>query len=148
MKTNQNKSKIRVHPASIRLLTDATWDFAHSILWDGYPFSKVEIALAKIYIQQYYEEIPAEEFTETAHKYFTVYCETILMANEYVSRFSHLYIPHPCIWLDKWNTKGFAGTKSWYFRNLEKRQRKISICENCQEKFSINPISNHFYFTE
>ncbi len=146
METNQNNSKMRVHPAAIRLLVNATWDFAHNILWGGYPFSKTEIALAKLYIQEYYEEIPAEEFTATAHKHFTAYCERVLLAKEYVNRFSHRYIPHPCIWLNKENPKGFAGTKAWYLRNLEKRKIRIAVCELFNEA-TDNLIFNRFQFT-
>lgn len=142
----EQREKIIVHPASIKLLTDATWEFAHNILWNGYPFSKAEINLAKLFIREYYEEIPAEKFTETAHRQFTAYCERILLAKEYVSRFSHRYIPHPCIWLDKENPKGFAGTKRWYLENLEKRSR-MQYCENCIENLSLNPVLNHFHFT-
>lgn len=141
----KTKTNFRVHPAAIELLTNATWDFAHTILWSSYPFSKGEIALAKIYIREYYEEIPAEKFSATAHKHFTGCCERILLAKEYVSRFAHRYIPHPCIWLNKMNPKGFAGTKEWYLRNLEKR-KEVSFCENCEQKFSLNPILNHFHF--
>ena len=145
MEKNHQKNRTVVHPSSIQLLTDATWEFAHTILWNGYPFSKIEIALAKIYIKEYYEEIPAEEFAATAHRHFTAYCERVLLAKEYVSRFSHRYIPHPCLWLNKLNPKGFAGTKSWYLRNLEQR-KEVSICENCEQEFSLNPIFNHFHF--
>ena len=146
MRTIKNKSKMRVHPAAIQLLTDATWDFAHNILWNAYPFSKAEVELSKLFIKEYYKEIPAEKFTATAHNHLTGYCERILLAKEYVSRFSHRYIPHPCIWLNKENPKGFAGTKAWYLRNLEKR-KQIHYCENCGEAFSLNPILNHFHFT-
>ena len=145
MKTIKNKSKMRVHPASIRLLTNATWEFAQSILWNGYPFSKSEVELSKLFIRDYYEDIPAEQFSETAHKHLTAYCERILLAKNYVSKFSHRYIPHPCIWLNKENPKGFAGTKRWYLENLAKRSR-IHYCENCGE-YSLNPVLNHFHFT-
>jgi len=141
MKTNQNK--FRVHPAAIRLLTDATWEFAHTMLWNGSPFSKGEIALAKIYIREYYEEIPAEEFTATASKHFSAYCARILLAREYVSRFSHRYIPHPCIWFDKRNPKGFAGTKRWYLENLMKRE-KSHRCEKCAMRESIQELFERF----
>jgi hypothetical protein len=141
MRTNQNK--FRVHPAAIRLLTDATWEFAHNMLWNGYPFSKSEIALAKIYIREYYEEIPAEEFTATAHKHFSAYCERILLAKEYVSRFAHRYIPHPCLWFDKRNPKGFAGTKRWYLENLEKRE-KIHLCEKCRMQVAVQELFDSF----
>ena len=142
----ENNGKLIVHPSSVKLLTDATWEFAHSILWNGYPFSKGEINLAKLFIREYYDEIPAEKFTETAHRHFTAYCERILLAKEYVSRFSYRYIPHPCIWLDKENPKGFAGTKRWYLENLAKRT-DFHYCENCKENYSLNPVLNHFHFT-
>jgi hypothetical protein len=143
MRTIKNNSKMRVHPAAIQLLTDATWDFAHSVLWGGHPFSNAERELSKLFIEEYYEEIPAEQFTATAHKHFTAYCERILLAKEYVSRFAHRYIPHPCIWLNKENPKGFAGTKAWYLRNLERR-KQVQLCESCRE--SLNPILNHYHF--
>lgn len=139
----KTKNKFRVHPAAIRLLTDATWDFAHSILWSGYPFSKSEIALAKIYIREYYEEIPAEEFSETASKHFSAYCERILLAKEYVNRFPHRYIPHPCLWLDKRNPKGFAGTKRWYLENLARRE-KNQRCEDCLLRESLQQLFRQF----
>ncbi len=146
MRTNQNNPKMRVHPAAIRLLTESTWEFAHSILWGKHPFSNAEIALAKIYIREYYEEIPAEEFASTAHRHLTACCERILLAKEYVSRFSHRYIPHPCIWFNKRNPKGFAGTKAWYLRNQEKR-RPIEFCGSCGEEFIHNPIYRHYHFS-
>ncbi len=142
-KSKSAETKVKVHPAALRLLTDATWEFAHSILWDGYPFSKAEVELSKLFIREYYEEIPAEEFTQTAHRHFTAYCERVLLAKEYVSRFAHRYIPHPIIWLNKENPKGFTGTKAWYLRNLEKR-RHAWLCENCID--NINPIHKHFHF--
>ena len=144
---NHNTSKTVVHPAAIRLLTDATWEFAHNILWSGFPFSKGEINLAKIYIREYYQEIPAEEYTETASKHFTAYCERILLAKEYVKRFPHRYIPHPCLWFDKRNPKGFAGTKRWYLENLEKRERcsKCAMRESIQELFRAYDNSQFYY---
>lgn len=146
MKTNKNKQKTVVHPASIQLLTDATWEFAHNILWNGFPFSEAEIELSKLFIKEYYKEIPAEKFTATAHKHFTGFCERILLAKEYVSRFSHRYIPHPCIWLNKMNPKGFAGTKEWYKRALDKRRQQCYNSDGCCDICSLNPVLNHFHF--
>ncbi len=158
MKTNQKnpafaeatagKAKSIVHPAAIRLLTDATWDFAHAILWNRHPFSKAETELSKLYIQEYYENILAEKFTAAAHKYFTAYCERILLAKKYVGRFPHRYLPHPCIWLNKMNPKGFAGTKRWYVENVEKRRRQeLTITHPGAIIISFNPIYGHYHFT-
>lgn len=144
---NNHEAKTMVHPATIQLLTDATWDFAQNILWNGYPFSKAEIALSKLYIQQYYDEIPAEKFTATAHSHFSSYCERILLAKEYVNRATHRYIPHPCIWLNKINPKGFAGTKAWYARLVDKRRKQCYNENGCCENCSLNPVLTHYYFT-
>jgi hypothetical protein len=123
METNSNKGKIRVHPGAIKLLTDSTWEFAHNILWSDHYFSEAETRLAKTFIKEYYEGIPAERFSATASKHFTSYCERVLLAKRYVDRFPHRYIPHPCIWLNKNNPKGFAGTKSWH--DSEQRKRRL-----------------------
>lgn len=139
-RTHSNKGKIRVHPGAIKLLTDSTWEFAHSILWSDHSFSEAEIRLAKAFIKEYYEAIPAERFSATASKHFTAYCERVLLAKRYVDRFSHRYIPHPCIWLDKTNPKGFAGTREWYFNELRKRRLKLfhQEFEFYKDFFSLN----------
>jgi hypothetical protein len=119
MKAIKNKTKIRsgkksgqvVHPSSIKLLTDTTWGFAHSILWSRYPFSQAEIELSKMYIREYYQRIPVRHFTATAYKHFKGYCKRILLAKNYVTLFCCRYIPRPSIWFGKRNPKGFAGTK-------------------------------------
>ncbi|HBF89360.1 MAG TPA: hypothetical protein DDX39_12030 [Bacteroidales bacterium] len=113
-RTSKKQAKIIVHPASIRLMTDATWEYAHKILWNNHPFTKKETEQAKALIQEYYESIPSEKFAAGIHRYFSGYCIRILMARNYVLRRPQRYIPHPCIWIDKRNPKGFAGTKAWY----------------------------------
>ena len=152
MKTHQNHHKTIVHPSSIHLLTNATWEFAHSILWDNFHFFNYEVELAKIYIREFYESIPAEKFSATAHRYFAEYCERVLLAKAYVDRYPSRYIPHPCIWLNKTNPKGFAGTKNWYYQNLEKRKAMHScqpaypVCACCGSGQSSNSIFNHFHY--
>ena len=68
-----------IHPESIRLLTDATWDFARNTLWKRFPFYEDEIEMRKNHIRKYYENIPPELFTETANMYFISYCIKILL---------------------------------------------------------------------
>jgi hypothetical protein len=134
MKTQDN-NKVKVHPAAINLLTDATWQFARNILWGGQSFDEVETKLSKIYIREYYNSIDAEHFHLAAPRYFSEFCERILMAKRYVDRFSHRYIPHPCIWFNKNNPKGFVGTKSWYQSLQKKRsfQRLLNELRFCND---------------
>jgi hypothetical protein len=126
MNRRNQKSKTLVHPAAMRLLVDATWDFAKSILWKGTTFSKAEEAVSKVFIRMFYESIPPERFAETSHHLFSVYCQRIILAKNYVERFPHRFIPHPCMWLNPDNAKGFAGTKQWYLNNL-----KRCLCCTC-----------------
>jgi hypothetical protein len=125
MKTTDN---IKVHPAAIKLLTDSTWQFARNILWGGHSFSETETQLAKIFIEEYYRSIPAEHFMIAAPRYFAEYCERIMLAKRYVDRYAHRYIPHPCIWMNPCNPKGFSGTKAWFDHIQKKRglQRLLS----------------------
>ena len=68
-----------IHPASVRSLTDATWDFAANTLWKRFPFYEREIEFYKNHIRKYYENIPPESFTETANVHFIAYCMKILL---------------------------------------------------------------------
>lgn len=119
-----NRTKITVHPASISLLTDASWEFALQQLWNGYPFSKAEKEAVKTYIKSYYKDILPELFYEYAGKHFNAFCQRILMAKRYVSRFPSRYIPHPIIYFNPSNLKGFKGTLRWYQEDQEKERVK------------------------
>ncbi len=120
-RTDKNRKKVIIHPSTVRLLTDATWEYAHRILWNNYPFTKQETEQAKAYIREYYESVPAGE-SSGLYRYFSAYCIRIQMARNYVLRRPYRYIPHPCLWLDKRNPKGFAGTKAWYDAMLQEQR--------------------------
>jgi hypothetical protein len=141
MKRTREKTRVCVHPASIKLLTDATWNFARNILWRGQFFSKAEESLSKFFIREYYEAIPPELFSAEHHLHFTAYCERIMLAKKYVDRYPHRYIPHPCNWLNRDNPKGFAGTRAWYLKSLEKRKRLHSPIYRASEHTPIYIIT-------
>ncbi len=115
-KSKPCKTIVRVHPASLQLMVDVSWDFAHHQLWNDYPFSEEEIAKAKKYIRRYYRAIHPARFTRTANNRLKVFCERVMLAKKYVLRFPYRYIPSPCIWFNPKNAKGFRGTKEWYER--------------------------------
>ena len=126
MKNNkEHKTIVRVHPASLQLVVDVSWDFAHQQLWNEYPFSEEEIAKAKKYIRKYYRAIAPERFTQIANNRLRVFCERVMLAKKYVLRFPYRYIPHPCIWFDNKNPKGFRGTKKWYERGKVRKGKPI-----------------------
>jgi hypothetical protein len=113
-RTKTKKGTMYVHPATIALLKDATWKFAQSILGKEQSFTEAETELCKFLIQQYYEAIPAERFSETVSQQYLSYCEKILFVKKYTSRFPNRHVPHPTVWLNRHYTKGFSGAKVWY----------------------------------
>lgn len=138
-RAKKNQTIVKVHPSSIAMLTDATWDFAHAVLWHKQPFSEKEINLSKKYIKEYYDLIPAEKFSSSALHLFTGYCERVVLARDYVRRKPHRYIPHPTIWLDRKNPKGFAGTKAWY--DVIKKERRERATQQMIESYRYYPMS-------
>lgn len=120
--TTSKQARVKVHPMTIQLLVDATWEFAHRELWNNQPFTNEEIACSKGCIEEYYREIDPEKFYHKASQKFNEFCQRILLAQRYVNRFAYRYIPHPCVWLNRHNPKGFAGTKGWYEANQQKHR--------------------------
>jgi len=113
------KTNVRIHPATIKLLTETTWRFARRTLWKGQKFSKAEREFSKGFIQEYYLSIPPKKFQKEYFSQFTEYCERVMLAKKYASRHPYSYIiSHPCIWLNQGNPKGFAGTKAWYLKMI------------------------------
>jgi hypothetical protein len=105
-RTKESTGKIVIHPATIQLFIDATWEFAHSIVWGSEPLSEAESNIIQYYIREYYEAIPAGQFTQRAMAHFSSYCEKILLTRKY----------------ERSNSEGFAGIRNWYERWRKKRQ--------------------------
>lgn len=119
-----NRTKIKVHPAAIAIFTEASWEFAHKQLWKNYPFSQAEEQVAKSFISEYYKDILPELFPAFAGKQFYAFCERILKAKRYVERYPSRYIPHPGLYFNPENKKGFAGTLRWYNEDVLREKMK------------------------
>jgi len=111
-KRSTKQGTIYIHPASIKLLTEATWKFAKKTLWGELSPGKSETRLCKFLIREYYEAIPAELFSKTISQHYLSFCERILLVKNYTDRFPSQYIPHPTIWLNIRYAKGFAKAKA------------------------------------
>lgn len=114
------KGHVYVHPSTIDYYAKQTWKFAKVILWNNVPFLPEEIELALDYIRSYYQSLAPESFWKIAGHIFRQYCERILMVKRYLATHAHYHLPHPCIWFNPMNRKGFAGTRSWCQRKRKK----------------------------
>ncbi len=146
MEPSGRNSKIRVHPSTIKLLTDTTWKYAHSILWQYFPFSEDEINLAKIYIKEYYESIPAKNFQVLAIQYFKSYRQYIRLAKKYITRLPEPYIAQPFVWLNRKSVKRFCNTKAKHHCLLMKRSKQCPLLHKCINCQFISSFPN-FHFT-
>lgn len=123
-RSTAKKGNVYVHPATINFYAEQTWLFAKSILWNQLPLSPEEIELSLHYIRQYYKALSPERFLSIAADQLTGYCERILLAKRYTDSHPFYTLPHPCIWLNPVNPKGFSGTKAWY-ENKRRSARKF-----------------------
>jgi hypothetical protein len=116
------------------------------VLWDKFPFNEEEVKRCKEHIAQYYKKIAPEKFALTAHKHFAAFCERILLAKSYVDRFSSRYMPHPCLWFNPQNPKGFAGTKLWYIQKLRRREERLEAFHAFREDYALDAIYGQIQF--
>jgi len=107
-----------IHPASINMLVDDTWNFARDILWRDKSFSEEEIAVIKSFISEHYKRIPVKKFRGKALKLHRRICSYVLATKKQ----EYKTLPHPCIWFNDLYSDGLAGM--WSFGNFE--SNKIS----------------------
>jgi hypothetical protein len=139
-----------VLPETIELLTNSTWGFARTILWEKQRFTESELSMSKGLISEYYRLIAPDQFTQMAKELFIQYCERILLARLYKDKSYYRFIPHPCIWLDRNYLKGFAGTKTWYERLKHERKNNpeyysdVRLVAELYAEYALNPSAEVF----
>jgi hypothetical protein len=146
MERLEKKKRVFVHPSAIKLLTETTWKFAHALIWQYFPISKDEIELAKNYIKEFYESIPAKKFQSLALKYFRNYRQYIRLAKKFISQLPGSYIAQPSVWLDRKSLKRFCDTKTKHLCLLKKRNNQCLLMQQCKT-CPFNSTSPDFHFT-
>lgn len=92
----------------LHALINTAWNFAHTALWSTSLFSKKEVNEAKEWIGFYFLN------SKNVYKAYSVFCQRVLLARQYLANANNRYIPLPTIWLNPENETGFVGTKEWY----------------------------------
>jgi hypothetical protein len=52
------------------------------------------------------------------------FCQRVVLAQQYLSRHEHCYLPLPTEWLHPGNEQGFAGTRNW-LRRIETARASV-----------------------
>lgn len=129
---------------AIDKLSNAAWNFAHTILWPQQTFSKEDLERTLESIQSYFE------LATDKKKAFTSFCERIILTDRYVSARTERYVPNPSVWFNRNYEFGFAGTKSWYQRLQLQREeipgylQQSSIIASCYLDYSLKPSAKVF----
>jgi len=97
-------------------IIDAAWNVAQTALWNTSTFSNKEVQEAKEWIGFYFLN------SKDLYKAYSVFCQRVLLARQYISRSSNRYVPLPSIWLNPENETGFIGTRNWYEQVMTVRE--------------------------
>jgi hypothetical protein len=125
-------------------LSNAAWNFAHTILWPEQTFCKEDLNRIMESIQSYFE------LAKDKKRAFTCFCERIVLTDRYISACSNRYVPNPSVWFNRNYEFGFAGTKNWYQRVQLRREeipgylQHISVIASYYLDYSLNPSATIF----
>lgn len=121
----KSTGKVIVHPAVIREVVQSTWENVSNILWKDNELSEAVIEKSKAFIKQYYESIPAEEFSEYSTVYFLNFHECAELEKKRAKE-NQKEIPSPLIWLNPENPRGFRRTSLYLevIKKVESKRRK------------------------
>lgn len=145
---NQKETKVTTsftHSESEHFVGIA-WNFAHTALWNDFAFSNKEIENAKEQIRLFFE------LCTDLKKAYTVFCQRVLLARQYLSNASNRFMPLPSIWFNAQNEKGFAGTKQWYQKLYDARQSlpnfkiELKALAEAIYEVSMEPTQNNFHY--
>ena len=95
-------------------LTSIAWNVVRTALWDGCHLSQKEIEGARGAIDRLLKDEP--------QKSFTVFCQRVLLAWQYINYASNRYASLPSTWLDETQPHGYKGTLAWYQKVEQLRQ--------------------------
>ncbi|HYG53118.1 MAG TPA: hypothetical protein VD905_19600 [Flavobacteriales bacterium] len=88
-----------VHPQTMRFWVNNTLDFACGLLWPGQKFSLLEMRCARKGIEEYYNQIPPEDFAGQIENEFSIMCLRISflsLSSSHILPPSELFSPsHP-----------------------------------------------------
>lgn len=125
---------------------DTAWNFTLTALWNTSVFSNREINEAKKKIRFYFLK------SGDLRKAYSVFCQRVLLARQYLSNNSNRFIPLPSVWLNAENEKGFTGTASWYQDVYEARQSlpfykiELKALAEAVWELSQEPTQNNFHY--
>ncbi len=100
----------------IKLLRDAAYCAAYTVLWNGAELSGAEKEETKALLAGLLIN------SDDADKMYSEIVQRVLMAKNYLLMNPGCYLPAPSEWFSASNSKGFYGTEEWYERLVQKRK--------------------------
>ncbi len=104
--------------ASLSVFVHALWQYARNTIYKNYYLTERQEQTAKKLLQKWYEPV-AEHKLAQVHR---VYMARLELVAKYISKApEQRYVQLPDRYFDPKNTSGFAGTKSWYQKQRQRR---------------------------
>lgn len=130
----------------VNAIVDTAWNVAQTALWNTSIFSKKEVEEAKEWISFYFLN------SKDLYKAYSVFCQRVLLARQYITNSTNRYVPLPSVWLNPENENGFVGTRSWYEQvitireSLPNHKMELKAFGEAVWELSQEPSTSNFHY--
>jgi hypothetical protein len=137
-------SMITEKVAEGKVLLDAAWKFAKTVLWNGQQFSEQEITLVKMKLLVNSLTAPNPE------NIFHEFCQRILLAKQILVPASGGELPLPSTWFDKSTLNGYAATEGLmkeltvYRKSVPAAMPELNMMARAITEFAKEPTTEKF----
>lgn len=132
----EKPSENLTRPASLKNYVDKLWNFAQNTLYKERYLTESQQKIAQELLFQWYEPVSTSKL-ENAHQ---VYVERIILVQKYIEKDPiNRFVQLPNTYFDPKNKTGFAGTRSWYVKQKERKaHNQLKLILHAQTKLFLN----------
>ncbi|WP_346881268.1 hypothetical protein [uncultured Algibacter sp.] len=132
----ENSLENLARPAFLKPYVDALWKLARNTIYKEHYLTQSQVNQANELLYLWYQPV-AEKDIARVHQ---VYVDRIEIVQKYLKKDPESrYVQLPNKYFDPKNKYGFAGTRSWYFKQKEQRQElKCKLILNAQIRTFLN----------
>lgn len=136
---------------SLIFTVSLAWNFAFSVLWNSRIFAETEIQQAKYCLLEYFSSYYSyKDWQKMSTQAFNEFCQRILLADKYRRKSPERFIPNPSVYFNLRFSHGFIGTKTWYEKTCEQREKNkeyylnLKLLSHLYKTYSANPTFHNY----
>ncbi len=132
----EKSSENLTRPASLKNYVEKLWNFAQNTLYKERYLTESQKKIAQELLFKWYEPVSTSKLAN-AHQ---VYVERIILVQKYIEKDPiNRFVQLPNTYFDPKNKTGFAGTRSWYVKQKERKaHNQLKLILHAQTKLFLN----------